>query len=298
VGGDHGLRDILFPKKMYVYARVIAMRCCFRTISLLVPVFLCSCGAVKKPLTLAMSAHVKTIELARIEVADTLVIRRLNPVFAIMGSSGMVLDSVLLLDHAYEYKKRAGSVNKMCVAMFTQTLAQELTGRGYQLGLSQQAYWDYYKKSQKEILARTDAIFRIRFKQMGFWSRSLRAPFVPSLLVQAELIDPVSRNVLYASRFAMGLDVATLKIVALGSDRITLLPEPDSNAVYQDFSDLLKHPEQSREALLAVVAQAAHYIAKGFRNLKPAHQPVFVPRTFDQMPKMPRSDVIGLEVER
>jgi len=284
--------------KLNGYARVTIVKRFLRGSVLLFAVFLCSCGLAKVPLMPVLSADVKSIELAKIEVAHVLLIRRLNPIFAIMGSSGMVLDAVIVADHAHEYEKRAGSVNKMCINMFTQTLAQELTGRGYKIGLSQKAYWDYYKKSQKETLTRSDAILRIKIKQMGFWSKSLRAPFVPSLFVQAELIEPINRKVLYSDRFAVGLDAATLKIMALGFGKTAMLPVLDSTATYHDFSDLLEQPEQSRESLLAVVAQAARYIAKGFHRLKPASQLVYDPRLFNRMPEMPLSESIKPEMSR
>lgn len=256
---------------------------------LLVPVFLCSCGLATVPLMPVLSADVKTIELAKLEVNHILLIRRLNPVFVVMGSSGLLLDAVMVSNHAYEYEKRAGPVNQMCINMFTQTLAQALSERGYHIGLAQKKYWDYYKKSQKKILDKSDAIFRIKLKQMGFWSKSLRAPFLPSIVVQAELIDPVSRSVLYSDRFAIGLDAGTLKVMALGYGKIAVLPALDTTVSYQNFSDLLKNPEQSREALLEIVAQAARHIAKGFRRLESTGQPSFDPRLFKQMPDIPLS---------
>jgi len=279
-------------RRLRVCVGLAAVRAGLRTPLFLLPVLLCSCGLAKIPLQPVLAADVNTIELARLEVNGVLLIRRLNPVFAVMGSSGMVLDAVMVANHAYEYEKVAGPVNKMCIDMFTQTLAQELTDRGYQLGLSQQPYWDYYKKSGKDILARTDAIFRIKLKQMGFWSKGLSSPFVPSLFVQAELIDPVSRSVLYSDRFSMGLDAGTLKIMALGYGKAAVLSGSDSTVAYQNFSDLLKHPEQSRAALLAVVAQAARHIARGFRNVKPVSPSVFNPEPFTSMPNIPLSTTI------
>jgi len=290
---------VLFSRKnrLCICVNVFEIKGFLRSALLLVPVFLCSCGLAKLPLKPVLTADVKTIELASLETSHILLIRRLNPVFAVMGSSGMLLDAVLVADHAYEYEKRAGPVNKMSIDLFAQTLAQELSDRGYKIGLSQKKYWDYYKKNQHEILARTDAIFRIKLKQMGFWSKGLRSPFLPSLFVEAELIDPVSREVLYSDRFAMGLDTGTLKVMALGYGETSILPT-DSTVSYANFSDLLEKPEQSREALLEVVALAARHVAKGFRSLTSASQPVFNPRRFNSIPKIPLSDTIKLDMSR
>jgi len=283
---------VLFPRKYKLCFGVMLnkIKGFSRSALLLLPLFMCSCGLAKIPLKPVLTADVKTIELAKLEVNHILLIRRLNPVFAIMGSSGLVLDAVIVADHAYEYEKRAGPVNKMCIELFAQILSQELSGRGYTVGLTQKDYWDYYKKGQKKILQRSDAIFRIKLKQMGFWSKGLSAPFMPSLFVQAELIDPVSREVLYSDRFAMGLDTGTLKIMALGYGETSILPVGNLDASYQNFSDLLEKPEQSRAALLEVVALAARHIAKGFRNFTSVGQPVFNPRPFRKMPKIPLSD--------
>jgi len=260
---------------------------------LLLMLALSSCGLGKHPLKPVMTADVKHIEMAGLDVNHILLIRRLNPLFAVMGSSGMVLDAAMVARHAAKYKKRAGPVNQMCIKLFAQTLAQALRERGYEVGLSQKLYWDYYKKRNKQILDRSDAIFRIKLKQMGFWSPGLIHPFAPSVFVQAELIDPVSREVLYSDRFAMGMDAASLKLMALGYGKATALPNPDPSASYQSFSELLEKADQSREALLNVVKLAARRIAKGFRNLKTNRPPAFEPRLFKKMPGVPLSTDLG-----
>ena len=260
---------------------------------LLVPVFLCSCGLAKIPLKPVLTADLKNIELARLETDNILLIRRLNPLFAVMGSSCMLLDAALVADHAHEYEKRAGPVNQMCMDLFTQTLAQELSDRGYTIGLSQKPYWDYYKKSQHDILQRTDAIFRIKLKQMGFWSKGLRSPFLPSIFVQAELIDPVGRNVLYSDRFAIGLDAGTRKMMSLAHGEASFLSGVDPDAAYQNFSDLLEEAGQSRDVLLRTVKLAARHIAKGFRSVKSGSHPVFNPAPYKGLPKIPLSRTLS-----
>jgi len=288
---------ILFSRKnkLYVCDKSTKIKCFFRSAVLLATVLLCSCGLAKLPLKPVLTADVKTIELAQLETDNILLIRRLNPVFAVMGSSGLLLDAVMVADHAHKYEKRAGQVHDMCTNLFAQTLAEALTDRGYKVGLSQKAYWDYYKKNQKKILDRTDAIFRIKLKQMGFWSKGLSSPFLPSIFVQAELIDPVSRNVLYSNRFAMGLDAGTLKMMSLGHGEASFLPEADPDAAYQDFSDLLDESEQSRDALLKIVTLAARHIAKGFRSLKSGRQSVFNPVSYKGLPKIPLSSAVKLQ---
>ena len=290
---DYGI--LLSPKnKLYVCDKLTKIKCFFRSTVLLATVLLCSCGLAKLPLKPVLTADVKSIELAKLETDNILLIRRLNPLFAVMGSSGLLLDAVMVADHAHEYEKRAGQVHDMCTNLFVQTLVEALTDRGYKVGLSQKAYWDYYKKNQKKILDRTDTIFRIKLKQMGFWSKGLSSPFLPSIFVQAELIEPVSRNVLYSDRFAMGLDAGALQMMSLSHGEVSLLPGADPDAVYQNFSDLLDDAEQSREALLKIVKMAARHIAKGFRGLKSGSQPVLNPVPYRGLPEIPLSSAVKL----
>ncbi len=245
---------------------------------------LCACGLVKQPLQPELQADVNRIDLARLEVDHILLIRRLNPVFAVMGSSGMVLDTMVVAKNAYDYKQSAGPVYEQCLQLFADTLAQALQQRGYSVGTSQLDYWSYYKQQQRSLLRRTDAILRIQLKQMGFWSGSLRRPFKPSLFVQAELIDPKSRHVLYSDRFAIGMDLASLRLMELNVGRTNALESPRSPLVYHDFSDLVKHAEQSRNDLFRVVALAARHVAAGFRIRAGGKLPPFDPQLYRQMP--------------
>jgi len=247
---------------------------------------LCSCGLTKPPLKPTLTADVKRIELAKLDANHIVLIRRLNPLFAVMGSSGMVLDAAVVANHAYSYEKRAGPVNQQCLELFTKTLAEELTLRGYHVGLSRLDYWQYYRKKQQALLARTDGVLRIVIKQMGFWSKGLTKPFLPSIYVQAELIDPVSREVLYSDRFAMGLDKGSLQVMSLGFGKTRSLPLPDPDAHYAKFADLLEQAEQSRKALLRVVALSAREIAAGFRAIGAGG---FDPELFEDLPDLPES---------
>jgi len=258
-----------------------------RVILLLLLPVLGSCA--RHPLVPDLKAEVQHIEMARLEVNHILLIRQLNPLFAVMGSSGLLLDAAVVAGHARKYKKRAGAVNQMCIDLFTQTLAKALRDRGYEIGLSRNRYWDYYKKRQKPILDRTDAIFRIKLKQMGFWSPGLRHPFSPSVFVLAELIEPRSREILYSDRFAVGLDVASLKLMALKYGKASALPIPDPSATYNSFAELLEKSDQSREALLKVITLAARRIATGFQRKNTDRVSVFNPRLLMDMPEIPVS---------
>ena len=248
-----------------------------------------SCGLSKPPLQPILSADVKRIELAALDVNHIVLIRRLNPLFAIMGSSGMVLDAALVANHAYRYEKRAGAVADQCFDLFIGTLTEELTRRGYHVGHSQLDYWQYYRKKNKHLLANTDAILRVEIKQMGFWSKGLSKPFRPSIFVQAELIDPGTRSVLYSDRFAMGLDQGSLQVMSLGFGETRLLPDPDPGARFSKFTDLIERAPQSREALLKIVALSAREIAKGFSAPGSVATDHFEPQLFWDLPAVPES---------
>ncbi len=263
--------------------------CIQKIAALLMLALLCSCGLSKPPLQRTLTTDVKRIELAALDVNHIILIRRLNPLFAVMGSSGMVLDAAVVANHAYSYEKRAGAVSEQSLDLFIRTLTDELARRGYHVGQSQLDYWQYYRKKKQGLLAKTDAILRIGIKQMGFWSKGLTKPFRPSIFVQAELIEPGSRAVLYSDRFAMGLDKGSLQVMSLGFGETRMLPDPDPDARFPKFSDLLEHAPQSREALLKIVSLSAREIAKGFSAPVDSASDLFEPQLFGDLPAVPGS---------
>jgi len=259
---------------------------------------LVSCGAGKAVLQPVLTEPVHTIELASLEVDNILMIRQLNPVFMIMGSSGMMLDAAVISQNHSLYKEGAGPVRQMCEDLFRQTLMQEITSMGYAVHASGKRYWDYFKPSQQALRAQTDGILRIQFKQVGFISKGLQSDYVPSAYVSAELIQPDTRKVLYSDRFSIGIDDSIVQMAAMSEGQINSFIVPGAHVSYENLKDLFAHPEESRNALLQIAMLAARHVAKGLRGKRSPVLIVYEPEMNHQAPDMPSFDVMRKTMQR
>jgi len=270
-----------------------------RIIAVFVLFLLASCGMSKQALQPTLTEPVHRIELAMLEVDQILMIRQLNPIFMMMGSSGVLLDAARLSQNNNRYKEEAGPVRRMCEDLFRQTLMQNLSSLGYVVHASGKPYWDYFKPSQRAILAQTDAILRIRFKQVGFISKGLESDYVPSAYVYAELIHARTRKVLYSDRFAIGVGHSLMQMAAMSEGEIKPFALPGASVSYESLKDLLAHPEQSREALLGTTALAAMRVVEGFRG--GSNRPVLMvyePSIIEQPPAMPSFNAMRERMQR
>ncbi|WP_238701828.1 hypothetical protein [Mariprofundus erugo] len=258
---------------------------------------LASCGLAKGDLHPVLKHVVNTVEIAEVEGDGILVIRQVNPVFLVMGSSGMVLDAVLISKNHERYEERAGAVYQQCMNTFRDTLAREIGGMGYAVHAGDVKYWDYFKPSQKGLRDHADAILRIRFKQLGFFSMGLRSDFIPSAYVFAELIQPETREVLYSDRFTVGLDESIVKIAALAEGEIRPLLVPGADVAYADLKDVLDHPQQSRMALLSIAEAAARHVAEGMQGRRAPTLMVYQPELNSHLSSLPSFDAMRQEMK-
>ncbi|MBL4774506.1 MAG: hypothetical protein JKY87_00400 [Mariprofundus sp.] len=260
-----------------------------KIVSLMLMLMLCSCGATKVPFQPHLTHDVKSIEVAKIEVDRLLLIKRVNPLFLVMGSSGMVMDALVVARHASKYEERAGAVHQMSVNLFKKTLMQSLAQLGFQAHSSDKRFWDYFKPSQKYLRQTTDAILHIRLNQLGFWSSGIKEGYFPSLVVTAKLIDPVSREVLYSDRFAIGVDFTSVEMMGVTGGKAHILPLQGHFSPYKDFKTLLDNPEKSRDDLFKVIAFAVSQIMQGLEKPKLPSLLVFDPSLIKVMPSLPLS---------
>lgn len=227
---------------------------------------LCSCGVTKKPLQPLLKTRIVNIEIAKIEKTKILTIQQVNPVILAMGSSGLLIDTALLIHRADRYKKHAGSINQICNTLFEESLLNALTQKGINTTSSNRAYWDYYRGKQKQRTEELDAILKIELRNVGFWSQGPSDPYRPSIFVLAELIEPSTRKILFSDRFTIGIDVTSLQVMKYLFGDINMVPLADSGESYQTFSKLINSPEQSRDALFQTVQAAARHLAKGLNG--------------------------------
>ena len=229
---------------------------------------LCSCGVAKKPLQPLLKTRIASIEIAKIEPNKMLMIQQVNPIILAMGSSGLLIDTGLLIHRANQYKKHAGSINQQCNSLFQQSLLNALTQKGINTASSNRAYWDYYRGKQKQLTKQIGAILKVELRNVGFWSRNPLEPYKPSIFVLAELIEPTTREVLYSDRFTIGIDVTSLQVMKYLFGDINMVPNSGSAESYKTFSKLINSPEQSRDALFQTVQAAARHLAKGLNGEK------------------------------
>ncbi len=227
---------------------------------------LCACSVIKAPLKPHLSQTVRSIEIAAIEVDRILLIRRVNPLFLVMGSSGLVADALVVASNASRYEASAGSVHKMCMDVFKSAVMQSISRQGIEVHSSNKRYWNYFKASQKDLRHSVDGLLRIRLSQMGFWSQAVVYGYFPSVLVDVTLIDPLSRDVLYSDQFSMGIDFTSVEVMALGVGKINRLHVEEDFSAYKNLNALLAHPAESRNDLLKVMAIAAEHIGQGLRR--------------------------------
>ncbi|RLL52246.1 hypothetical protein D8Y20_07545 [Mariprofundus sp. EBB-1] len=270
---------------MVVMRTMMGMKACL----LVAVLMLCSCGAGMVPLKPYLVQDVKTIEVAQIEAGNSLLVRRVNPLFLAMGSSGLMADAVVVANHAFRYEQHAGPVHQMCVTLFEKTLLQALAAQGFQANSSNKRFWDYFKGSQKSLRESTDGLLHIRLQQMGFWSKAVDDGYFPSLMVVVEMIDPVSREVLYSDRFSMGIDLTSVKVMDVANGYSNILPLGQEFLPYENFNDLLEHADESRDDLLRVVSRAARYISQSLRRPKVVPMEAGAPMLIKSMPDMPSS---------
>ncbi len=218
------------------------------------------------PLKTQLNKELRHIDVAALEFDDKVKIRRLSPLLLLMGSSGMVMDNIIVEAQGHEYRQKVGSVGIECGKIFKSTLIHRLEKSGYVVHDRNEPYWNYFKPSRKAIRQQTDAILRINMEQVGFWANGMTQPYQASALVVAEMVDPKTRKTLYRNRFVIGLSPKDVRILKDYIGTTELVERSSNIPTFKNFDTLLANGEESRFDLLNVVALAARKISN---DLKP-----------------------------
>lgn len=221
------------------------------------------------PLQTHLDKKLHHIDIAALEFDDKLKIRRLTPLTLMMGSTGLMLDNIMVEVQGSEYKKKVGDVGLECGRVFKSTLIHRLKESGYMVHDRNERYWDYFKPSRKSIRAQTDAILRINMEQVGFWANGLNRPYKASALIRVEMVDSNNRQVLYRNRFVIGLSSGDVRILKDYIGETELVERSTHSPTFKNFKALLANGEESRFDLLNVMALAARKISN---DLKPDEQ--------------------------
>ncbi|MDQ6979626.1 MAG: hypothetical protein Q9M09_05515 [Mariprofundaceae bacterium] len=129
---------------------------------------LTGCAQMHPPLQPHLSKELHHIDIAAIEFDDKVKIRRLSPLLLMMGSTGMMMDNIIMEAQGHEYRQKVGAVGLECGKIFKSTLIHRLEKSGYAVHDRNEPYWNYFKPSRKAIRQQTDAILRIKMEQIGF----------------------------------------------------------------------------------------------------------------------------------
>ncbi len=198
--------------------------------------------------------EIRTLGIADIEYNHRISIRRNNPVFALIGISGLLVQQWMMEKISRHYESRVGdSLAMACEASVMKGLRRNLKKSGFKVRMLHIGFWQAIKLAHAHRLRGVDAVLRVRIKQLGFRAGSITAPLSPSLIVTASLVEPRSKEILYTNTVAMGYNPRT--------SHMTVLKQRGSHS-YPDFKALLAHARESRNDLLAALDLASDHIAR------------------------------------
>jgi len=115
-----------------------------RILGLLCAGLLCSgCLAVPKQ---AFDPHgyanIHSIGIASIEYDRKISIRRYNPLYALMGSSGLVMQNLALEEKSARYMRNLRGFPEQCVRTAVHELRTALRSQGYVVRMLRMDYWE------------------------------------------------------------------------------------------------------------------------------------------------------------
>ncbi|MDQ6975761.1 MAG: hypothetical protein Q9M22_04250 [Mariprofundaceae bacterium] len=258
-----------------------------RLIFLLIPFVLASCAQMHPVLQTTLNKTLHHIDIAALEFDDKLKIRRLTPLTMMLGSTGLMIDNIMVEAQGYEYAKKVGDVGLECGKVFKSTLIHRLKESGYVVHDRNERYWDYFKASRKSIRDQTDAILRINMEQVGFWAGGLTRPYRASALIRVEMVAAQGREVLYRNRFVIGLSPKDVRILKDYIGTTELVERGKLSPTFKNFKTLLANGSESRFDLLNVMALAARKIAT---DLKPKEERDLLAVEYTSPNTTPRGD--------
>ncbi len=222
------------------------------TAILLIALWLGGCVAVpKQAFNPTHRPDIKTIAIT-VEYNHKLTIRRLNPVYAIIGASGLLMQQAAMEQKSSRYVARAGNIAFAGEHFILQELQSGLSRQGYKAYALHTDFWQAMKLAHEHRLPDIDAILRLKIERLGFRAGSTSAPYEPSLIVSAQMINPGSREILYEDTIAIGYKPSAY--------RMTLLDYNRRPYVYASLTDLLEHALQSKPGIFIALQHTAERI--------------------------------------
>jgi len=221
---------------------------------LLVSVWLGGCVSVlpKQAFDADSRAEIKSIAITTIENPHGLTIRRFNPVYAIIGTSGILMQQAAMAQKSAHYKARVGDLIPQSNHFLLDALQSGLIAQGYKVQSLDMGFWQSMKLLHAHQLPAVDALLRVKIQRLGFRAGSISAPYQPSLVVSVQLIRAdISREILYED---------TLSIGYKSTYHMTMLNDNGQEYSYPHLEDLMEHALQSKPGLFIALRLAADRI--------------------------------------
>lgn len=220
----------------------------------LAAVWLEGCVSVlpKQAFDAAAGREIKSIAITTIENPRSLTIRRFNPVYAIIGSSGILMQQAAMAQKSAHYEARVGDLLPQSNHFLLHALQSGLTEQGYKVRNLDMGFWQSIKLLHAHKLPAVDALLRVKIERLGFRAGSISAPYQPSLVVSVQLIRAdMSREVLYEDTFSIGYK---------STYHMTMLNDDSQGYSYPSLADLMGHARQSKPGLFIALRHAANRI--------------------------------------
>jgi len=205
--------------------------------------------------------EIQNIVISDIEYNGKITLRRNNPVYAIIGMSGMMMQQMAMEVKSARYTALTGDVASSCETFILKQLESNLTAQGYHVKTVTSGFWQTMKLTRTPALADTDAIMRVTIKRLGFRAESVAAPNQPSIMLSVTLIKPKSREVLYKKDFGIGYKASGYHLTRIDYDR--------SRYSYPSLSSLMQHALQSKQGLMIALSQTAGHISSDLKKQTP-----------------------------
>lgn len=227
--------------------------------SLLCVVFLSGCiGISRQAFDPRNHGNIRSIGIASLEYDHRISIRRYNPLYILMGSTGLVMQNLAMEEKSSRYMRHMHGFTERCVQTALHDLRNALSSQGYAVHMLGMGYWEAMKRAHAHQLAGIDAVLRLRIESLGFRSGGVSSPYRPSIIMTARLIDPFSRDVLYADRLAIGYKRS--------DRRMTVLDFGQQPYSYDSLDELIAHARENARGMLMATQTVVHRIAADLKQ--------------------------------
>lgn len=223
---------------------IISRRLPFSALCLLLAgLSLAGCIAVpKQAFDPAAHRNIHSIALANIEFDGKITIKRYNPLFILIGSSGYLMQNMAQEERTARYMSRIGNFPTHCETAIRRQLLDNLTRQGYEVREIGMDFWPAMKAARAHQLPGVDAILRIRVVSLGYRANGASVPYQPSVRITAKMVDLVSRETLYEDTVAIGYKPSDM--------RMSILKLPSNTYHYPKLNHLLMDAGHSTTGIM------------------------------------------------